>query len=80
MSKGGHDIFTLVVNFLRIDWQPKHITLGLFEATGNSAQTLAKNLTKLLESYALKRNFITYIKDEGSNMKTMTTTLKSIVS
>jgi hypothetical protein len=31
MSKGGHDIFALVmINFLSIDWQPKHVTLGLF--------------------------------------------------
>jgi hypothetical protein len=80
MSKGGHDIFTLVINFLKVDWQPKHITFGLFEAKDNSGQTLAKNLIELLDSYALKRKFITYIKDEGSNMKIMTTTLKLIVS
>ncbi len=31
MSKGGHDIFALVmINFLSIDWQPKHVTLGFF--------------------------------------------------
>jgi hypothetical protein len=45
MSKGGHDIFTLVIKFSRVDWQPKHITLGLFEVKDNSGQTLAKNLT-----------------------------------
>jgi hypothetical protein len=30
MSKGGHDIFALVIRFLGINWQPKHATLGLF--------------------------------------------------
>jgi hypothetical protein len=30
MSKVGHDIFALVINFLRDDWQPKHIIFGLF--------------------------------------------------
>jgi hypothetical protein len=30
MSKAGHDIFALMINFLRGDWQPKQITLGLF--------------------------------------------------
>jgi hypothetical protein len=41
---------------------------------------LAKKLTKLLDSYALRRKIIAYVKDEGSNLNTMTTTLKSIVS
>ncbi len=30
MSKARHDIFALVINFLRDDWQPKHINLGVF--------------------------------------------------
>ncbi len=34
MSKGGHDIFALAINFLGIDWQPKHVTLGLFLCNG----------------------------------------------
>ncbi len=80
MSKDGHDIFTLMINFLGDDWQPKHITLGLFEPIDIIRQTLAKNLTKLLDSYALKRKIIVYVKDEGFNLNTMTTTLKSIVS
>jgi len=33
MSKGEHDIFALVINFLKVDYQPKHITIDLFEAT-----------------------------------------------
>ncbi len=30
MSKASHDIFALVIKFLGDNWQPKHITLGLF--------------------------------------------------
>jgi hypothetical protein len=48
ISKDGHDIFALVINFLRVDWQPKHITLNFFEPT-DSGQTLTENLTNLLE-------------------------------
>ncbi len=80
MSKVGHDIFVLVIYFLGDDWQPKHTTLGLFESTNATKQSLAKKLTKLLDSYALRRKIIAYVKDEGSNLNTMTTTLKSIVS
>jgi hypothetical protein len=32
MLKGGHDIFALVINFLGVDWKPKHITFGPFNA------------------------------------------------
>ncbi len=28
MSKGVHDIFAIVINFLRVDWQPKHVIVG----------------------------------------------------
>jgi hypothetical protein len=63
MSKAGHDVFALVINFLGVDWQPKHITLGLSKPIDNSGQTLAKNLTKLMDSYALRRKIIAYVKD-----------------
>jgi hypothetical protein len=33
MLKGAHDIFVFVINFLGFDWQPKQVTIGLFEAT-----------------------------------------------
>jgi len=32
MLKGGHVIFAFVIYFLGVDWKPKHITLGLFDA------------------------------------------------
>jgi len=32
MSKGTHDIFVFVINFLESDWQPKQVTIGLFNA------------------------------------------------
>ncbi len=42
MSKGMHDIFTLVINFLGIDWQLKHVTLGLFEGANVSRKIWPK--------------------------------------
>jgi len=32
MSKEAYDVFALVINFLGSDWQPKHVTIGLFDA------------------------------------------------
>jgi hypothetical protein len=49
MFKGAHDIFAIVINFLGFDWQSKQVTIGLFEATKIIGQTLANNLTKLLD-------------------------------
>jgi hypothetical protein len=48
MSKGAYDIFALVINSLGTKWQPKHITIGLFEAMDISCQTLVKDLIELL--------------------------------
>jgi len=28
MNKGALDTFTLVINFLTLDWEPKHVTIG----------------------------------------------------
>jgi hypothetical protein len=41
---------------------------------------LAKNITKLLGKYDLRKKIIVYVKDEGYNLNTMIITLKSIVS
>jgi hypothetical protein len=41
MSKGVYDFFALVINFLSNDWQPKHVSIGLFEATETTRQALA---------------------------------------
>jgi hypothetical protein len=71
------DVFALVVNFLGEDWMFKHITIGLFEA---SRQTLTRSLQELLEQYGLTKNIIVYVKNECTNLITMTFALKSIVS
>ncbi len=42
ISKGTHDVFDLVISFIGMDWHPKHITIGLFEASEATCQVLAK--------------------------------------
>jgi hypothetical protein len=79
MSKGAHDVFVLVIIFLGSNWKPKHVTFGLFEATKPIKQALAKNLIEFLDAYGLKNNILAYVKDEGSNLNTLTNVLKSIV-
>ncbi len=52
----------------------------MFEATQIIGQALAKSLKKLLDKYGLRKKIIAYVKDEGSNFKTMIITLKAIVN
>ncbi len=40
---------------------------------------LTKNLIELLDAYGLKNKIITYVKDEGSNLNTLTNALNFIV-
>jgi hypothetical protein len=58
ISKGAHDIFALLINFLGSYWQPKQVTIGLFETIGSSGQNLTTNLKKLLDQYGLRKNYI----------------------
>ncbi len=58
MSKGAHDVFVLIMNFLGFDWKPKHVTFGLFEAIETTGQTLARNLIELLDAYGLRNKII----------------------
>jgi hypothetical protein len=55
MSKGAHDVFELVINFLGNDWQLKHVTISLFEASETTWQALVKNLIDLLDKYGLRK-------------------------
>ncbi len=56
------------------------MTIGLFETIETISQALTKNLRKLLDSYRLSKKIITYVKDEGTNLNSMTTNLKSVVN
>jgi hypothetical protein len=76
MSKGAYDIFAVVINFLDESWQPKKVTIGLFEAIKTIGQTLARNLIKFLDSYGLSKKIIVYVKYEGVNFNSMTMALK----
>jgi hypothetical protein len=78
MNKGALDIFSLVIKFLKLDWEPKHVTIGLFEA--KDITNLASQLQALFEEYKLTNKIICYIKNEGMDLFTMTNVLKQIVN
>jgi hypothetical protein len=53
---------------------------NLFEVINTFRKTLIKNLIELLKIYNLREKIITYVKYEGSNLNTMTSTLNTIIS
>jgi hypothetical protein len=51
----------------------------LFEVVETTRQVLARNLIEFLDAYGLRNKIITYVKDEGSNLNTLTNALNFIV-
>jgi hypothetical protein len=70
MFKGAHDMY----NFVGFYWQPKQMTIGLFETIEITYQALVNKLIELFDRYGLKKNH--YIC--GSNLNIVTITLKFI--
>jgi hypothetical protein len=68
MSKGTHNIFVVVVNFISNGWEPKHVIVVLFEVINTSHMAVVFKLQKLLNKFTLTNKIIVYVKDEGSNL------------
>jgi len=80
MFKRGYDVFTLVVNFLNSNWEPKHVTIGLFEAIETIGQALAIKFNIIVGQVWFKEENIVYVKDERFNFNEITSALKSIIN
>ncbi len=51
----------------------------MFEIIKTTWQALAKFIIDLLDAYGLRNKIMTYVKDEGSNLNTLTSDLKCVV-
>jgi hypothetical protein len=80
MSRAGYDTFAAVVNFVDKSWVPQHVTMGLFDAPTTSGIALAEIVKPLLEQFKLQTKVIAYVKDEGSNLKTLERALSANIS
>jgi len=67
MSKGVHDVFAIVVNFLSNKWEAKRITIRLFKMFDTSGATMAPRLQQFLDKFSFTQKILAYVKDEGSN-------------
>jgi len=68
MSMGALDIFTLVVNFINVDWQPKQVIIGLFKVPKTTSQAMALKLQTLLDKYKLMKKILTYLKNNVATL------------
>jgi len=75
-----HMMFLPWWSILNENCQPQHIIVGLFKTNETTSQALARNLTKVLNQYALRTKIIAYVKNESANLNATTTTLKYVVN
>ncbi len=78
MSRGGVDTFALVINSYNDSWIPMHVTVGLFEVHDTTRASMVGQLEFSFGKYDLTHHVIAFVKDEGNNLTSMTTTLHSI--
>jgi hypothetical protein len=71
MSKGAHDIFVIVVNFILNDLEAKHVTIGLFEVTNTIDIAMILKLQKLLYKFFLQQKFLPMLRTRGLTCKLM---------
>jgi len=80
MSHASHDQFAMVISFMDSLWQPIHVIIGIFEIRNTSSETMANQVKILLNSFGLFTKVIAYVKDERSNLNTLTSTLTFVFS
>ena len=80
MSRAGFDTFALVVNFIHDCWEPRHVTVGLFEAHDTSGVALVELIKPLLDEFQLTKKIFAWVKHEGSNLTTLERALQLTVS
>jgi len=80
MSKGANDVFSLVMNFIGVNWKPKHVMIRLFDTTKRNSQVMALKLQALLDKYDLRKKILAYVKDKGVNLGALTTILKCVIN
>jgi len=67
--------FSVDCSFFNHNWEPGHITIGLFETTNTFGATMAIQVNDVLTTYGLNVKILAHVKNEGNNLTTMTIAL-----
>jgi hypothetical protein len=68
-----------MINVLNESWNLIHVIVGLFEVDETIGKSMVVWFKSLLSKFGLMHHVITFMKDEGSNLSTMATTLCFII-
>jgi hypothetical protein len=79
MFRGGVDVSVLIINIFEFSRVPVHVIVGLFEVNKTTRRFIDVQFQSLLEKFGLLHWVIAFVKDEGTNMMIMKTTLHSII-
>jgi hypothetical protein len=79
MSKGAHDVFAIVFNFISSDWEAKDVTIGLFKVIDTIGATLVPKLWELMDKFSLTQNIWRFGENEESNLQNCANALICIV-
>jgi hypothetical protein len=80
MSRLDYDTFVMVVSFINSFLKLTHVIVRIFEVQNTIDGTMESQVKILLDSFGLLDKVIIYIKNEGSNLNTLTNALKYVVS
>ncbi len=79
MPRTRYNIFAIIVSFINTSWISTHMTIDIFKVH-NIIGASHGNQVNTLDSFGLLDKVIAYIKDEGFNLSTLTSTLIFVVS
>jgi hypothetical protein len=79
MLRGNINTFVLIVHFLNDKWEPYPIIVRFFETIDTSRNAMAIQVNDVLAKHGLNTHVLAYVKDEGNNLATMTSTLTFVV-
>jgi hypothetical protein len=79
MTKCSKYIFSLVINSLTFDWEPKHVIIRVFEARNVARISLAMQIC-VLGKYNCFEKIICHVKYGGGNLTTMNQALTYVMN
>jgi len=79
MSRGGINTFALIMNYLFENSESMNVNVGMFEVNETTNSCTTSQLQSLFEKFGLIHQVLAFVKYEGSNLASTTTTRHSII-
>jgi hypothetical protein len=80
MSRENIDTFIFIVHFLNDEWESCHVIVRFFEIINTFGNAMAIKMNNVVANHGLNIHVFAYVKPEGNNLDTMTSTLTFVVS